>query len=134
MNTCNNLPLYHYNEMSKEERQQFEKHLKECGACCENLKAFAAVKDVSRLQSAPLDVLNNIFDQTTRKQSFFSFFGTWKVSIAMAACLMIAVFSVVTHKPSYDKAYYYSDVLSVSYEDIYAIDSELDELEKMLYI
>ena len=131
MNMCNNLPLYAYNEMGKDEKEQFEKHLQNCADCRESLKTCFSVKNSLPLQSAPLDAINNIFDKTTRKLPFFSFPKTWKLGLAAAACLMIAVFSVTSNKTNYAKIYGTYDKYSVSYEDIYNIDSELDEFENI---
>ncbi|MCL2389930.1 MAG: zf-HC2 domain-containing protein [Endomicrobia bacterium] len=132
MNMCNNLPLYTYNEMNKDEKEQFEKHLKGCKECRENLKTCSSLKNSLPLQSAPLNVINNIFDKTTRKPHFFSYVKTWKIGLAAAACLMIAVFSVISHNnTNYNKIYAPYDRLSISYEDIYNIDSELDEFENV---
>ena len=129
MNMCNNLPLYAYNEMNKDEREEFEKHLHECNECNENLKTCYTFKDSVPLQSAPFNVIGAVFDKTTRKQSFFGFSKTWKLGLAAAACLLITVFSVVSRQN--DKNYVSFDKFSIPYEDIYNIDSELDDFENM---
>jgi low affinity Fe/Cu permease len=128
---CNNLPLYIYNEMSEKEKELFENHLAGCVQCRENLKTCAAVKNASHIQSAPLNAIENIFDKTVRKQPFFNFSKTWKLGFAAAACLMIAVFSVISDHTDYSGAYTSYDKVPVSYEDISNIDSELDEFERI---
>jgi len=60
MNMCNNLPLYAYNEMGKDEKEQFEKHLQNCADCRESLKTCFSVKN--SLPKVSSNICLNSFD------------------------------------------------------------------------
>lgn len=134
MNICDKLPFYLYDEMSGQEKKEFEGHLHTCGECANSVKVFAAVKESARLTSAPLQTINEILEKTTRKKSF-SFAAAarkWKLPAAFAASLLIGicVFSLKQFVPGSSNVYYYSDA---SIEEIENIDYCLDEIETENY-
>lgn len=130
MNTCNKLPLYLYNEITAEERTEFEKHLEQCTECKDSLKIFNAVQESKVLRNAPSAVINSIFEKTTRKKSFFSY----KFTLAAAACLFIGIgfFSINSRQqPGNVLAY---DASRTSLEEISSINSDLDEYDNIFLV
>lgn len=131
MNICDKIPFYLYNEMTEQEKKEFETHLQTCSECSSSVKVFAAVKDSSQLTSAPIQTINEIFEKTTRKKgfSFASITKTWKVSVALAASLLVGVcaFSLKEFTPSGNNIYYYSDA---SIEEMENINYYLDYLDE----
>lgn len=135
MNTCDKIPFYLYNEMTEQEKREFEKHLQACLGCKDSAKTFAAIKRSARLTSAPLHTINAIFEKTTRKKgfSFASISKTWKITAALAAGLIIGVctFSLKEFDQKSFNIYYYADS---SMEEIESINNYLDEIENYFMV
>ena len=134
MNICNNIPLYLYNEMTNEERKQFEKHLNSCAECKSAIKLFGEVQKVKMVYRVPPNVVDSIFERTTKKTSIFSFSKTWKLGIAAAACLIIGVLSVPPSKNQTYNDFLLSDSAYGSFEEMLSINSDLDEFEDIFFI
>lgn len=133
MNICNNLPFYLYDEMPKEERDRFEKHLAECPECKSAIKLFGEVREAKTVYNAPVNVVNNIFEGTTRKRNIFAISKTWKLGIAAAACLMIGVFSVPMNKKQANFDFTLTDNSDSIMEEIASINADLDEFEDIFF-
>jgi anti-sigma factor RsiW len=133
MNACNNLPLYLYNELDAESKKVFKEHLASCKECQRAAAAFKTLCANKKTLSAPQNVIDAIFEKTTRKRAPLIFSKSFKAAFALAACLLIAVFAVSSKKDPRANNFAYADV---SIEEIINIDSELDEFEAdfMFYI
>jgi predicted anti-sigma-YlaC factor YlaD len=117
--------------MNEQEKKEFEAHLQNCQECRDCLKAFDTIKNSAQLTSAPLQTINAIFENTTRKKSFFSFAEiakSWKITVAFAAGLIVGIcaFSLKDFTQQNGGIRYYSDI---SIEEIESIDYYLDEME-----
>ncbi len=132
MNTCDNVSLYLYNEMTEAEKTEFQKHLQRCAQCSEAVKIFNAATNAKELKSAPLQVINAIFEKTTRKRHIFAFTKTMKLTFA-AACLLIGVGYFTFNKPVPNAGFLFYDSSAESFEEIASISSELDEYESIFF-
>ena len=131
MNICNNIPLYLYNEMTKEERREFEKHLNECPECRKTIELFTEIQETKAVYNAPSNILNSIFEETSRKKNIFSFSKINKFAIAAAIFLAIGLFSIQTNKKQASIDLNFSDNTYSSMEEMASLNSELDEFEEM---
>ncbi len=134
MNICNNIPLYLYNEMTKEERREFEKHLNECPECRKTIKLFTEIQETKAVYNAPSNILNSIFEETSRKKNIFSFSKISKFAIAAAIFLAIGLFSIKTNKKQASIDLNFSDNTYSSMEEMASLNSELDEFEEMFFV
>ena len=136
MNICDNLPLYLYEEMEACEKQEFEKHIAECGHCRGLKETFSEVRNAKDLISAPSNVIDGIFEKTSRKHSlFFMPMRMKKLAFAAAAFLLIGLgyfASNAYRSPKYDFSIY--DGSSSSINEISNIDSDMDEFESLFII
>lgn len=130
MNTCNNFPLYLYKEMNEAEVREFEKHLKTCKECQDNLKFFNAVKDRTSLKNASAETLDAIFEKTSRKKPFWSFLRTFQVGFA-AICLLVGVFFFADFNSPVHNNDFFDAELNSTYSDLVSISSDLDEYESI---
>lgn len=134
MNICNNIPLYLYNEMTKEERREFEKHLNECPECRKTIELFTEIQETKAVYNAPSNILNSIFEETSRKKNIFSFSKINKFAIAAAIFLAIGLFSIQTNKKQASIDLNFSDNTYSSMEEMASLNSELDEFEEMFFV
>jgi Predicted transmembrane transcriptional regulator (anti-sigma factor) len=130
MNICDKAPLYLYNEMNEQEKQEFEAHLRTCQECENSVKIFGAMQASLVMTSAPLQTINSVFSKTSRKKNYPLSKG-WKISFAAAACLLIGIcsFSLQEQKVKSDHLYSYYET-QYDIEELDTLYSELDEFEK----
>lgn len=133
MNICDKLPLYLYKEMFEQDEKKFKEHLLICPECQKAVLTFNSAQNAKETHSAPLNIIQDIFEKTTRKK--YSFFDEYrrsvKIAFTFAASLLIGVFIT---SPSRTPTIYFTshDLSSSYYEEIEKIDSAIKEIETVL--
>jgi len=140
MNLCDKAALYLYGELNETEAKEFKAHAAFCPECSKTLQLLPYIKYSVKVQDAPREAIGAIFAKTTRKEKsasifdgFFSFSKTWKIGLAAAACLLIAILAVPKHKAgylNYGEIYANLAAPEVTIADIENIDYALDEIEE----
>jgi hypothetical protein len=78
--------------MTPDQEKEFQKHLTNCPECKEAIKTFKSMKMTQQLQSLPLNVIQEIFNKTTRKPKF-TFFDSpiRKIGIGFVAAASVLI-------------------------------------------
>jgi hypothetical protein len=119
--------------MFEQEEKEFKEHLLTCSECQKAVLIFNSAQRAKEMHSAPLNVIQDIFENTTRKK--YSFFAeherSIRIAFAFAASLLIGVFIT---SPSRTPTIYFTshDLTSSYYEEIEKIDSAIKEIETVL--
>jgi hypothetical protein len=115
--------------MSKEDGEKFRQHLKDCKNCQCSFAMLDFLQNKQEVQSAPLNVIQDIFNKTTRRRFFHAYVKTWKIGFAVAASLFVGFFVMFySDEPQIPDTYSY-DISPISYDDIAQIDMTISEIE-----
>jgi hypothetical protein len=115
--------------MSDKERGEFEKHIKNCPNCQASIMTFNSLDNNKQLQSAPLNIVYDVLNKTTRKRFFGASSRTWQIGFAALASILLGVFTIFYSDISTSKNGHSYDISPILYEDIAQIDSTINEAE-----
>jgi short-subunit dehydrogenase involved in D-alanine esterification of teichoic acids len=121
--------------MTDEQAQEFKKHLQSCPKCQIMSISFNSTQSSRNIQSAPLNVIQDIFNKTTRKKETFSI-RKLRAGFFIAASVLIGFAFVPASTPNYNQ-YKTNSIHSYSltlpyYAEIEKFNLTLEEIESAL--